>query len=841
MAKKRKLKKSVYHILFGIVSVLFFVGIVYFVMQARSASSLELRITWEAEESDDTLIGELSYLDGQEYTPAESEETYTYALDAMNDSFDITLYAQGGTYSADVLLNGNVIHSYTAEEFEPYITTEITHPEAQDLDMPEYTLAEAIEEYSNDYLLLFATISDNTVSWGEEEQDALISLGFENTPLDTSDTVSWIARYYQSYAESYALDGTNQYQWTMLDHTILVTAVSDGDDSVAFIVIDGDDLSYCYNGLNMVVYDIENDEVIDSLAWDYTGEAEMVRNAAVFYTVEETTVDQAFISEQIQYAHIQTLYENIVWMVYAIILFIAWLTLLIRHIMNMKGKKIHGFFVFLLAVVFFAIVILTVGIGYGYQYLESNFPGVSFNQLLYHLRTNLTGTNLSGFRDIIEPIAIGIGIVLFLTVIYFIVFAHKQKQTERRGWILFMNTNWLMRWTVIFLCLVLIMNSIAAFWNNFGVPMYFASSNTRSTLFENYYVNPAEAAITFPSEKKNLIYIYLESMEVTESDIAHGGIETDGNHIEELTELGLTGGDSFNGDSDILQGGYVLSGTGWTIAGMIAQTAGVPLTIQVDETNNSSLSSLLPGAYSIGEVLEANGYHNILMIGSDADFGNRSVYFETHGNYEICDYYWAIEQGYIDEDYYEWWGYEDAKLFEYAKLKAQECAESGQPFNLTLLTADTHFPEGYLCDDCPDEYEDQYSNVFACSSARVAEFVEWVNEQEWGKDTVIVLAGDHTGMDARHNAEVPDGYERTTYVSVINSSKTELDEARIYSTMDLYPTTLSALGCTIEGDRLGLGTDLYSETPTLIEQLGEDYLNAEIERDSEYYETYILN
>ena len=42
-------------------------------------------------------------------------------------------------------------------------------------------------------------------------------------------------------------------------------------------------------------------------------------------------------------------------------------------------------------------------------------------------------------------------------------------------------------------------------------------------------------------------------------------------------------------------------------------------------------------------------------------------YFTQHGQYEIYDYYTAIEKGKIPEDYYVWWGFEDSKLYEYAK------------------------------------------------------------------------------------------------------------------------------------------------------------------------------
>ena len=53
--------------------------------------------------------------------------------------------------------------------------------------------------------------------------------------------------------------------------------------------------------------------------------------------------------------------------------------------------------------------------------------------------------------------------------------------------------------------------------------------------------------------------------------------------------------------------------------------------------------------------------------------------------------------------------------------------------------------------------------------------------------------------------------------------------------MDMFPTTLAAIGCTIEGDRLGLGTNLFSEKPTLAEEKGLDYLNEQIAKRSVYY------
>ena len=39
--------------------------------------------------------------------------------------------------------------------------------------------------------------------------------------------------------------------------------------------------------------------------------------------------------------------------------------------------------------------------------------------------------------------------------------------------------------------------------------------------------------------------------------------------------------------------------------------------------------------------------------------------------------------------------------------------------------------------------------------------------------------------------------------------------------MDMFPTTLASLGAVIDGDRV-IGTNLFSDKPTLAEELGFD-------------------
>ena len=60
--------------------------------------------------------------------------------------------------------------------------------------------------------------------------------------------------------------------------------------------------------------------------------------------------------------------------------------------------------------------------------------------------------------------------------------------------------------------------------------------------------------------------------------------------------------------------------------------------------------AFLPGVTSIGQILEQQGYNQVLLLGSDAEFHGREVYFTEHGNYEILDTDSLKKAGRLPED-----------------------------------------------------------------------------------------------------------------------------------------------------------------------------------------------
>ena len=375
------------------------------------------------------------------------------------------------------------------------------------------------------------------------------------------------------------------------------------------------------------------------------------------------------------------------------------------------------------------------------------------------------------------------------------------------------------------------------------LPQWAVAKMHKTTLYEEHFVSPEDVSITFPEEKRNLIYIYLESMETTYFNTENGGGMSK-NLMPNLYNLAKENL-NFSHLSDEVGGAKTPTASTWTVAAMVSHSAGIPLKLPIGIGDNSygEYSRFLPGAVSINDILNKNGYYQALMVGSDADFGGRRDYFLEHKVDKIYDIYTAYEDEIVPKDYWVWWGMEDKYLFEYAKRELGEISKREEPFSFTMLTVDTHFVDGYKCDKCLDEYEEPYENVISCSDRQVYEFVEWIKAQPFYENTTIIISGDHLTMDEGYiNRTTDEGYERHVYNCFINSAvEGENTQNRDFTTFDMFPTTLASLGCKIENERLGLGTNLFSDRKTLTEELGYDYVSDELKEMSDYYNKEILN
>ena len=477
----------------------------------------------------------------------------------------------------------------------------------------------------------------------------------------------------------------------------------------------------------------------------------------------------------------------------------------------------------LLTILFVLFAFLAVWLTTSAVWAFSNWSNLEMSEIIFQLTSPLTGTGNNMIenyliRCLLPAIAAALGVVILL---YLIRNRHSYRSVASFGFVA---------------ALILTIGTGVYGWARLDVGTYLVNRGKDSTYIEDNYADPAKVSLTFPEKKRNLIYIFLESMEATYADHKNGGGMPE-NYIPELTTLAQQNED-FSGKSDKLNGGYAMTGATWTMGAMFAQTSGLPLQIPLDTNGMSTQLVFFPGIKTLGDILEDQGYSQTLMLGSNATFGGRRLYFEEHGAYNMEDYQYTKDMGLIPEGYRVWWGYEDQKLFQFAKDRLNQLGnDTATPFNFTMLTVDTHFPDGYVCDLCDTEFGDnQYANVMHCSSRQVSDFISWIQQQPWYDNTTIVISGDHPTMDADFCDPVDEDYTRKVYTTYINSAvpNQKPDKRRKYTTFDNFPTTLAAMGVQIDGDRLGLGTDLFSGKKTLSERDGYHAENIEMQRNSKF-------
>jgi len=379
--------------------------------------------------------------------------------------------------------------------------------------------------------------------------------------------------------------------------------------------------------------------------------------------------------------------------------------------------------------------------------------------------------------------------------------------------------------------LILLVNAVIIM----GLPEFIKLTRASTAIYEEEYIDPRMVTLEFPSKPRNLILLFMESMEVTYTSKEYGG-NHEQNLIPNLTRIAMEN-ISFSNGTKV---GGTFDYAGFTAPGLFTQMSGLPLRTTLDVNGGAFKNEFFPGAWMMGDILDTKGYRQLVIFGSDAKFGTRDKMFKGHGNFEIFDLFTARERGLIPSDYYVFWGFEDRKLFEYIKMELLELASDDGPFCLVALTVDTHHFDGYVCPLCENDFDEQFSNVIACADKQINAFFSWLQAQPFYNDTTVVFLGDHLSMNASYFQD--NTYDRRVYNAFVNSPVVPVNEKdRVFSSLDIFPTILAAMGVMIEGDRLAFGVNLFSDKLSLSQQYGAKPFNYEIRKNSFFYNTHILD
>ncbi|MCF0216916.1 MAG: LTA synthase family protein [Fibrobacteraceae bacterium] len=359
-----------------------------------------------------------------------------------------------------------------------------------------------------------------------------------------------------------------------------------------------------------------------------------------------------------------------------------------------------------------------------------------------------------------------------------------------------------------------------------------------SPFFVENYVYSDSVKITVPENKRNLIVLFMESMETSFADKLNGGY-LDENLMPELTRLAQQNV-NFGRSGNHIGGGFDTRGASHTFGATVSKTLGVPMVRVYSETPAYLYYN------SVYKTLDKQNYHQVFFQGNHGLFPQFKRYFQDQTVKEIYGPDDLIERLHINEEEmtrnHAAKSVPDKDAFVFAEQILDTISE---PFSLTFFTIDTHSPYGIYDGDCVKATDEKNKDEILkacvqCVSKQLDLFLSYIKSKPFYENTTIVVFGDHLFMGDRLVKESP---SRKWVNIFINPAKKPLqEENRIYTDVDMYPTILSAMGYNIEGERLGLGVDLFGNEKTLVEQIGLDSLNKEIEKLVGHltYESYRL-
>ncbi len=356
----------------------------------------------------------------------------------------------------------------------------------------------------------------------------------------------------------------------------------------------------------------------------------------------------------------------------------------------------------------------------------------------------------------------------------------------------------------------------------FNLNLYqFAASFIGEDVFSRLYVTPDIRYYKEPAKKRNIVLIYVESLEY--------GIRNQG-HFNPLAPIDAIDGLSINKF-------HQAPGTGWSIAGMVASQCSLPLKpFYGNNVSKFATNKFLPHAICLGDVLNHFGYHQIFMVGPDLKFAGMDKFYSSHKFDEIYGRDELKGMQKINSEFKGWGGgANDDVLLEMAFEVIKPLKGNNKPFNLTIITTDNHAPNGIPSPNCKEEeIKAGYLGTFTCTSKFVAKFINQIMMDKDLNDTDIVVMGDHLFMA---NSQQVKAFPKDRYIYfkyITRNYRSDFGQLEM-THFDVAPTILNGLGIIDHQKRFGLGRSLFSneiDTKYLSERIDPKILNKSEKYDA---------
>lgn len=352
--------------------------------------------------------------------------------------------------------------------------------------------------------------------------------------------------------------------------------------------------------------------------------------------------------------------------------------------------------------------------------------------------------------------------------------------------------------------------------------------NSKDFYAENY-ISPKQAKLTTVGIPRNLLLIYVESLEST-----YDNKEIFRENLVHSISTETLGGISFNKQRQI-------PGTGWTMAGIVSTQCGIPLRPSFggggNRTNNTSTEgkkAFLPNIICLGDILKEKGYKNIFMGGASLEFAGKGNFFKSHGYQETYgrDEFDKVSTGRLAQNH---WGIFDDVLLDEARKKIDFLEKSQQPYNLTLLTLDTHGPGGSFSQTCLKRGAVKFPDIVRCTSDMLSELVTYMENQGYLEHTTVVIMGDHLIMENTVSKKIQKISERFIFNTYVVRNMDLVKKRDEILHVDHLPTILDSMNIKVEAGKIGLGISGFYDEKNMNPQQRFDLLNAFATKSSDKY------
>jgi phosphoglycerol transferase len=257
-----------------------------------------------------------------------------------------------------------------------------------------------------------------------------------------------------------------------------------------------------------------------------------------------------------------------------------------------------------------------------------------------------------------------------------------------------------------------------------------------------------------------------------------------------------------------------MPGATWTMAAMVATQCGVPLKVYSEAPVRArpDRKSFLPGATCLGDVLQAHGWRNVFLGGAPLSFAGKGTFLRDHGYVDTRGRDEWEHAGVKPAELNEW-GLVDSALFERAHATLRTLQAGRQPFNLTLLTIDTHNPNGFQSAYCRAEGARDFQGIVGCSALQIANFIAQARQAGELKDTVVVVLGDHLAFPNPAWERLQQAGDTRRMFDLFVGDDLPRPNTTELLPFDLFPSLLTLLGLPPEGQRLALGYSAFGPAP----------------------------